>query len=149
MNYPLIPVNVAVDQGERNEGGKNSSDSASASTSSQTQRRRVRGGPSVRHDRSSALSPGNLEEEKDNDDDPVNSGKSSKPLSQCVASSTLVDQSNCPDVRKSKIAYENSIMESDTGKEVDESHDNQTIGFTSCIWAAAKSFLVKGGGVHP
>ena len=57
-------------------------------------------------DRSSALSPGNLGEDEDDDDDPVNSGNSGKPLSQCEASTTLLDQSNCPDVRKSKIAYE-------------------------------------------
>ena len=34
-------------------------------------------------------------------------------------------------------------MESDTGKEVDISHVNQTIGLTSRLWAAAKSFLVN------
>ena len=80
---PLFPVNVAVDQGEGNEGGKSSSDSASTSISSQTQRRRVSGRPSIRQGRSSALSPGNLGEDEDDDDDPVNSGKSAKPLSQC------------------------------------------------------------------
>ena len=84
-----------------------------------------------------------LGEDEDDDDDPVNSGNSAKPLSQCEASTTLLDQSNCPDVRKSKIAYEASTMESDTGKEVDKSHVNQTIGLTSRLWAAAKSFLVN------
>ena len=145
--YPLLPTCVAIDQGEGNGNGgdKKSSESAppSENSQSQAQGQRISGRPTIRQGNTTRY--GNDGEDDDEDDDLINNGKKSKSLSRCEASVTLNFKSNTnsdiPVDRNLEDASGTGATEPETSIGADETQVEHTIGFTSRVWAAAKSFL--------